>query len=184
MDRFKFASYQRDWYIFEEKHRLRIDDDWIAIDAVNTNYKQLDCNSEKDPTTAPHVTIPIGGYFLRNLIIGRKCPIKIELFGRSAGSYNHNRGYDIAASGSYARSIENVSCEVAFSESALIISINGKASPVKQQRPPIPISGNQLEPLQFNYTFTIPLGDVPELLNMNQEQIFRYNRVINDMTST
>ncbi|KZY57561.1 hypothetical protein A3740_19445 [Oleiphilus sp. HI0068] len=179
MERFKFAKYQRDWYIFDDKYRLSIHEDYLSIDSVNANYKEIEDYSQRDPITSPHIIIPVGAYLIRQFVIGGRCPIKIELSGNHAGSLNHNRGYDIAASGALSRSIEKVCFDLSLSSDYLVLKINGLASPIKKESTPIKISGSYAETLEFNYVFNIAFENVSEILNMNHDQLFKFNKTTN-----
>lgn len=179
MERYKHAPYASDWFIFDGHLRLGVEEDFLSVDAIHPSYRGQ--NLLPDPLQPPHVSISlIGGQFLRGIVTRKGLPITVTLAGEGVGSVAHNRGYDIAASGAYVRKILAARLDLDLSAQHLRMRISGDASPVLQQTPPISIQGDQLNPMQFEYSFEIPVNDVPEILNMNAKERSLFRAVLNE----
>jgi hypothetical protein len=181
MERYKHAPYASDWYIFDGRFRLGVDEDYLSIDSIHPSFRK---QTLPDPLQAPHVQIAlVGGQFLRRIVTRSSFPLTIEFTGERIGSVAHNKGYDIAASGAYTRKILAARLNLDLLGRDLRIRVSGDASPVLQQTPPISIVGDELKPMQFEYSFDVPVHDVPEILNMNETERRRYRVVLTEIES-
>jgi hypothetical protein len=177
MERYQHAPYARDWYVFDGKHVLMVDEDYIAISSILPSFREA---KGSDVRRGPHLTIAsVGAHTLRQFAL-RGGKVALSLEGEEVGSHRENSGYDAAASGSISRRVTTAKLEVEIQGNAFVLRVSGAASAVEQEEPQVNVSGLRAVPLEFAYEFSILLEDVPELLNMNEEHRWRFGRKLKE----
>lgn len=180
MERFQYATYARDWFVFDGSLILTANDDYVSIDGIHSAFRE---GRIPDPRQSPHIGLPcIDARSLRNLLIRKAFPLNLVLSGKGIGSVAHNRGYDVAASGAYVRDITSVKLLLDMDAKEVRLSVSIEASPTKQQTPPIELSASDKEPFSFSHVFHVSNEDVPELLNMDEDQRWRFRRTVSEIT--
>lgn len=180
MKQILFSKHWPEAFVFDDAYVLDISDDAVRISTYDHGDLLKPEITEPSIRKCPALDInAFGKHTLRELI--KLVQFTSTLRSARLGIVKHNDNYSVCADGAYWRRIRSASISGALTRTELTLSVAVDAGPVEcivESQPPGPLSASDLEPFVFSYDFIVPIGSVPEMLDMNRVERKQFGNLI------
>jgi len=172
MDRYVAPGGTETWFIFERRFRCYFSHGMHIHGVGPHDLKMGPGGAHK---YGPYVHIHcLDQAALRGWCDQCELPLQATYRGAWLGDMHENDGYARAADGGFCRTITGIDVTLLRSGEELAIEIAGTASPLLPETPPLRFNKSHLLPLEFKYRIAVPAADVPDFLELTEEQATRF----------